>query len=135
MRLVLTQGRLKEQLGSFVNQIQAGDVYLFYGEMGAGKTTIIREIVSALGYDQAHSPTFALVNTYPTSPSVFHLDLYRLTTPHALFSLDIDRYLDDSSAVTFIEWPERLEHLIPVHAKRVVLEVVSSTERVMTVTS
>ena len=105
---------LKQFSIQFSSYLQAGDCILLTGEMGAGKTTFVRNVLSSFGYDSVTSPTFTLVNSYDTIPKVFHMDLYRLSSEVDLLSVDIDRYLSDSSAVVFIEWAEKLGDLCPL---------------------
>jgi tRNA threonylcarbamoyladenosine biosynthesis protein TsaE len=89
-------------------------VWLFHGEMGAGKTTLIKAIAKQLGV--AHttaSPTFSLVNEYssPQGP-VYHFDLYRLKNEREAFDFGIEDYLY-SGHYCFIEWPDRIPKLLP----------------------
>ena len=84
------------------------------GELGAGKTTLVRAICRGLGVtDDVTSPTFTLVNRY-TSPrgAVYHVDLYRLRAPYELTNIGWDDILADD-AVTLIEWPERAGERMP----------------------
>lgn len=89
-------------------------VWLFHGDMGAGKTTLIKAIAKQLGV--AHttaSPTFSLVNEYssPQGP-VYHFDLYRLKNEREAFDFGIEEYLY-SGHYCFIEWPDRIPNLLP----------------------
>lgn len=88
-------------------QWSAGDVVQLVGDLGAGKTTLVRGIVHALGHvGPVRSPTFNLIQTFPTSPPVLHADLYRLTTADGL---GLEDYLD--SHLCLIEWPDRAPSL------------------------
>lgn len=89
-------------------------IILFEGEMGAGKTTLIKEIIAQLGSeDETSSPTFSIVNEYETlMGKVFHFDLYRIKSEMEALDFGIDEYLD-SGAYCFIEWPDKIESLIP----------------------
>ena len=82
-------------------------VLLIYGEMGVGKTTLIKAIVKALGSkDEVSSPTFSLVNEYENgSKCIYHFDLYRVKTIEELFDFGIEEYLHNDSWC-LIEWPE-----------------------------
>lgn len=88
-------------------------VCLFYGEMGAGKTTLIKAICEGLGIDPTHviSPTYTLVNIYPGRVSVYHVDLFRIETPDAMLELDRDDWVNRSGP-TLIEWPELARPLL-----------------------
>ncbi len=92
--------------------LRAGDVVALSGPLGAGKTTLARAIIAALtGRGDAPSPTFTLVETYETPDfPLFHLDLYRLEKVEEVWELGFEDALD---GVSLIEWPERIEGLLP----------------------
>jgi len=93
---------------SLSQQLRAGDVLLLDGPLGAGKTTLVRGFVEALGVDRAvRSPTFNLIQTFDTEPPVMHADLYRVASYQGI---GIEEYLD--SHVCLIEWPDRAVGLI-----------------------
>ena len=101
-------------LGRFLSQIiEPGDRILLAGDLGAGKTTLVSEICKGLGFNDASSPTFTLVQQYSTQPPVYHLDLYRLRSEQDILMLDLGRVLDDETAVVFIEWADKLGDLTP----------------------
>lgn len=87
-------------------------ICLLYGELAAGKTTLIKAICAGMGIDPrlVTSPTYALVNAYqtPEGVTVLHADLYRLDSPESLESLDPDDWLN-AEGPTFIEWPQAAE--------------------------
>ncbi len=92
-------------------------VFLFYGEMGAGKTTLIKAMCARLGVDDAtSSPTFAIVNEYtsPQSP-VYHFDFYRIKSEREAFDLGYEDYFY-SDRYCFVEWPEKIAGLLPPDA-------------------
>lgn len=93
-------------------KIDIGDIILLKGEMGAGKTTITKTIVKALGSDDyVTSPTFAIMNVYKAPEmAIYHFDLYRLTKSMDLDTLGLDDYLYDGGTVSLIEWPEAIEN-------------------------
>lgn len=90
------------------------DVILFRGEMGAGKTTLIKEFLNQLGSeDNVSSPTYALVNEYQTPKgSVFHFDFYRINGEDEAYDMGWEEYAY-SGNLCLVEWPERIESLIP----------------------
>jgi tRNA threonylcarbamoyladenosine biosynthesis protein TsaE len=104
--------------------LQAHDVVVLTGELGAGKTTLARAILRAAADDRrliVPSPTFTLVELYETPHGTFwHFDLYRLETPEQVFELGWEEAL--AEGISIIEWPERLGPLLPKHLS-VTLEV------------
>lgn len=97
---------------SIGRDITARDVLMISGGLGAGKTLMTKGIVAALGFDpdEVTSPSFSLVNLYPTTKgNVYHIDLWRLDEgADAAFAVGLDDILDDETAILIIEWPERL---------------------------
>lgn len=89
---------------------------LFYGDMGAGKTTLISALVKALGGTvEASSPTFSIVNEYEvTNDKVYHFDFYRLDNYQEALDIGIEDYFD-SDHWLFVEWPERIDEILPFH--------------------
>ncbi len=90
-------------------RLRPGDVIALSGGLGAGKTTLARAIIAALGYTlEVPSPTFTIIETYDAPPlrlPVVHADFYRLETPHELLEIGLEEYRE--GAVLIAEWPER----------------------------
>jgi len=98
---------------SLAADLPAKAVVLLIGELGAGKTTLAKGIVKGLGAaqpEEVSSPTFTLIHEY--SPSVYHIDLYRLDQPAQVATLGLDEIFD-RQAVVLIEWGERFPELMP----------------------
>lgn len=115
----------------FIDSIGNDRIFLFDGEMGAGKTTLIAEICRQLGADDDFgSPTFSLVNEYKDKEGnpIYHFDLYRIESPHEILDMGAMDYFD-SGELCLIEWPDRLESLEPEEARRVILKVNSDETR------
>ena len=93
------------------------------GELGAGKTTLVRAMAGALGVtERVTSPTFALVHRYAgDGVTVFHVDAYRLRAADDTRDLGFDDMLADPAAVILVEWPERLGARAPIFSHRIVL--------------
>ena len=92
---------------------QIPSIWLFRGQMGTGKTTLIKEICKQMGVEHSvQSPTFSLVNEYQTKNAtrIFHFDLYRLKNTQEALAIGIEDYLD-SGNICLIEWPEQAEEL------------------------
>lgn len=105
-------------------------VVLFYGDMGAGKTTLIKAICTALGVaENVSSPTFSIVNEYesPHGP-VYHFDFYRLREESEALDMGYEEYLY-SGAYCLIEWPEKIVGLLPEDACKVMIEVSTDEKR------
>jgi tRNA threonylcarbamoyladenosine biosynthesis protein TsaE len=104
---------------------------LFYGEMGVGKTTLIKEICQQLGIlDNISSPTFSLVNEYQTSKEekFFHFDFYRIEEEEEALDIGIEEYFD-SDAWCLVEWPENIENLLPLDAVQIHLSILDDEQR------
>ena len=106
-------------------------VFAFLGEMGSGKTTLIKSICQLLGVkEKALSPSFALVHEYHGDDLVYHLDLYRLNTLEEALAIGIEEYLA-SGNYCFIEWAERITSLLPQDAVIVHIEVTGENSRIL----
>ena len=104
---------------------------LFYGQMGVGKTTLIKEICKALKVqDSISSPTFSLVNEYQTidNAKVFHFDFYRITDEEEALDMGIEDYLYNNDWC-LIEWPENIENLLPLDAVEIHLSILDDNKR------
>lgn len=99
-------------------------VFAFYGKMGAGKTTFIKALCKLLGVeDEVNSPTFAIINEYrseTTAELIYHFDFYRIKKLEEVYDLGYEDYFY-SGALCFIEWPELVEELLPLDAKKVTI--------------
>ena len=107
------------------------------GEVGAGKTTFIRQLCRALGVEEdlANSPSFSIINEYrsdTTAELMYHFDLYRLETGEEALEIGVEDYFD-SGALCFLEWPERIEPLLPDDTVVVELKVNDDESRTLTV--
>ncbi len=101
----------KELISKFPQQ----RVFAFYGKMGAGKTTFIQAICRQLGtHDNITSPSFAIINEYktPAGDSIFHFDFYRIKEMEEAYDLGYEDYFY-SGNYCLIEWPEKIEPLLP----------------------
>tara|TARA_B100000427_G_scaffold195032_1_gene162124 strand:- start:248 stop:664 length:417 start_codon:yes stop_codon:yes gene_type:complete len=90
-------------------------IFIFYGEVGAGKTTLIKHLCHHLNVmDPVSSPTFSIVNEYMTSENkkIFHFDLYRLNNIEEVIDMGVETYLNTDN-YCFIEWPDLIESLLP----------------------
>lgn len=104
---------------------------LFYGEMGVGKTTLIKEICKELGVlDNISSPTFSLVNEYQTSKEekIFHFDFYRIEDENEALDMGIEEYFYNNDWC-LIEWPQNIKNLLPLDAVEIHLSILEDGKR------
>jgi tRNA threonylcarbamoyladenosine biosynthesis protein TsaE len=110
------------------------------GELGAGKTHLVKGMAGSLGLDELSitSPTFALANEYDCTRGgkpfmLFHLDCYRFENPEELLELGVEDYLYPSHGATIVEWPERIASLLPADRVSITIETLSETDRNITI--
>ncbi|WP_340073801.1 tRNA (adenosine(37)-N6)-threonylcarbamoyltransferase complex ATPase subunit type 1 TsaE [Leptobacterium sp. I13] len=108
----------------------SGKVFLFYGDMGVGKTTLIKSMAKQLGVTHPmSSPSFSLVNEYLTNDvRIYHFDMYRINNENEALDIGFEAYLEKDGYL-FIEWPEKIPNLIPFDAHKVYLKVINDHER------
>ena len=126
---------INEAAKAFITQIDQHTVFAFHGEMGAGKTTFIKAICEELGVeDVINSPTFAIVNEYRSGSAelIYHFDFYRINKPEEAFDFGYEDYLY-SGALCFIEWPEKIEELLPGDTVHVTIVENEDTTRTITI--
>jgi len=123
-----------DQIQEVAEQILASNpkkIILFNGEMGVGKTTLIKQLCRSLGVESAtSSPTFSLVNEYSTSNNqiVYHFDFYRLNKETEALDMGVDDYLY-SGNWCFIEWSEKIENLLPEETSIINIELLPDGKR------
>jgi tRNA threonylcarbamoyladenosine biosynthesis protein TsaE len=113
--------KINDTAKEFVSIMGEHKVFVFYGSMGAGKTTFITALCKELGVtDVISSPTFAIVNEYETisGNSIYHFDFYRINKVEEAFDFGYEDYFY-SGNLCFIEWPEKVADLIPDNAVKV----------------
>jgi tRNA threonylcarbamoyladenosine biosynthesis protein TsaE len=109
-------------------------VFAFSGQLGAGKTTLIKQFCKQLGVSQnVSSPTFSLVNDYTaTNGTVYHFDFYRLKTEGEAYDIGFEEYLY-SNQICLIEWPEMVAGLLPPNMITVNITVLAGGERLFAI--
>lgn len=122
-----------EAVAQYILKESHSKILLFNGEMGVGKTTLIKTLVKMLGStDSISSPTYSLVNEYKIpNHSIFHFDLYRIEDEEELYNFGIEDYLSDQHWI-FVEWPEILLPLIQSNYTALQLETTNTSKRKLT---
>lgn len=124
---------------TFWQQTAKYNVFLFFGEMGAGKTTLIEALCGAKGVkDRMGSPTFSIINQYSYTEAgeekrIYHIDLYRLKDEEEIIQAGVEDCVY-SGSLCLIEWPQKAPQLFDENVVRVELEPVSETERRIKIT-
>lgn len=122
-----------EKIGT---QLTDGAILCFFGELGAGKTTLIKGLASGVTRcrpDTVNSPTFVYLNVYNGDRTLYHFDLYRLKDMQEFIDMGFDD-LFHSDGICCIEWSEKIEPLLPEESIRVTCKHISPEEREITIT-
>ncbi len=108
----------------FAADVQPGTVVCLQGELGAGKTHFVKGMAKALGIDpdNVSSPTFTLINEYSGATPLYHFDCYRMESPREALEIGAEEYFY-RDGISVIEWPEKIESLIPPEAIWILIEV------------
>ena len=122
---------LESAASQFIGIMGNHKVFAFYGEMGAGKTTFIKIVCQLLGVkENITSPSFSIVNEYiaENNSSIYHFDCYRLKNIEEAFNIGAEEYFY-SGNLCFIEWPEKIEELLPDTAVHIKISVDANEQR------
>ena len=133
-RLILQDENSQDLPLTQLLQSSSSKIVAFYGKMGAGKTSLIKELCSELGTkDIVNSPTFSIVNIYDTeSEKIYHFDCYRLNSITEALDLGIEDYFY-SNHYCFIDWPENIETILPNDIIKITIEHSIDNTRKVTV--
>ena len=134
--LIKDRKHIHSAVRKLLDESDGRKIIVFYGAMGAGKTTIIKALCEALGAtDIATSPTSTLVNEYKTGSgeSLYHFDFYRIRKTEEVFDFGIEEYFD-SGSYCFMEWRELIEDILPEVTLKILIEVTDDEQRILHLT-
>jgi len=125
----------QNEIGKVAEQLLKNSVsktFLFYGNIGVGKTTLIKELAKQLGVKEtSSSPSFSIVNEYDTPlGAIYHFDFYRIKDINEAFDIGLEDYLYSGDYI-FIEWPEKIEKLLPENANKLKIEINKNGSRTL----
>lgn len=129
-RIFIPDETAMQSLGQrLAKKSKAGDLIYFIGDLGAGKTTLIRGFLRELGIKSAiKSPTFTLVECYQIDEMhIYHFDLYRLKDPHEIIDIGFNDYLTPD-AICLVEWPEKAANYLPEATQYCTIEIPDNSE-------
>lgn len=133
--LVDSLSDLTQVAQQIIDHLSERPVVAFFGAMGAGKTTLIREIAEQMSVDDnVTSPTFAIVNQYQTQDrqTIYHFDFYRINRLEEAYDMGYEEYFY-SGDVCLIEWPEKVAELLPDNTLKITIEIIDETSRRITI--
>ncbi len=123
---------LGKRLGAVLTK---GAIIGFFGDLGSGKTTMIKGIAQGLGVkDLVKSPSFVIVTEYQGRFPVYHIDLYRIAKTDELLEIGFEQYLY-GDGVALVEWAERARDLLPTKTIKVQIEITSQNQRMITISN
>ena len=121
------------ELAEKIQQRKNKEAFIVFlvGDLGTGKTTLVKEIINALGAnDQVKSPTFTIIEPYELAlETIYHMDLYRINDSTELESIGLKEYLNEPNAIIFIEWPENSFGYLKKFNMKISLQHLSKNER------
>ncbi len=130
-KIIYSENQITDVAKQLIQEVPSR-ILCFQGEMGAGKTTLIKAIVRQLGaVDEAKSPTFGIVNEYQDQNEAvlaYHFDFYRLNDENEALDLGIEDYFN-SDVWIFMEWPEKIATILPVERVDIYIEVLNNNTR------
>ena len=129
--IIETINEIESAARQFLKQTTGSNIIALYGGMGAGKTTFTKAICKVLGVEESvTSPTFTIVNEYRTveGESVYHFDFYRIEKLSEALDIGYEEFME-SGSICLIEWPEKVEEILPKETLRVKIESMEDGSR------
>ena len=107
-------------------------IFLFEGEMGSGKTTLIKKIVALLGVYESNSPTFSIINTYlgSNNQTIYHVDCYRIENESEVENIGLLEILNEKN-LCFIEWPKKIHNFLPDNCVSVIINLKEDIRKIL----
>lgn len=131
--LTNSSAQTKKLAFKVAKKLKGGEILALYGDLGSGKTTFVQGLVTGFGIkDKVQSPTFVFIRFYGNKPKIVHIDLYRITSLSELSDLGLEEFLGDKDTVSVIEWPEKMESLLPKDALKIKFKFISENTRRIT---
>jgi len=109
-------------------RLKAGDVVALTGNLGSGKTYLVKKIAELFGVDNSSSPSFAIVNEYHGEKKIYHFDFFRIKKITELYDIGFEEYFNDN-AIIFIEWAEMFPDIIPDDCFKINIEILNNDDR------
>ncbi|MBP9719041.1 MAG: tRNA (adenosine(37)-N6)-threonylcarbamoyltransferase complex ATPase subunit type 1 TsaE [Candidatus Levybacteria bacterium] len=135
-RITKSVDETQELARKIAKSTKNGAIFALYGDLGSGKTTFVQGFAQALGVSQRIiSPTFIIMRMYEmegeekNSSNFYHIDLYRTETMQDIEGLGLKEIMEDKDNIVIIEWPEKMENLLPKHTKRIYFKYINEKER------
>ncbi|TCC95105.1 tRNA (adenosine(37)-N6)-threonylcarbamoyltransferase complex ATPase subunit type 1 TsaE [Pedobacter hiemivivus] len=127
-------GGLENAAKRIIEATQDDQIFIFEGEMGAGKTTLIKALAKELGVTKVvTSPTFSIVNEYDANGKViYHFDFYRIKNLQEAYDIGYEEYFY-SGNICFIEWPEKIAPLLPLHFVKIEISAQNENDRILSI--
>lgn len=113
----------------FAASLKNGMIIILNGELGAGKTFFIKQVLKQFNVTNANSPTFAIVNEYAGDKTFYHFDFYRINTESELLNIGIEDYFSDEESIIFIEWGNLFPDILPQKRIEINISYLTDNER------
>lgn len=132
-RVTKNPGETQAFAKEIAKTMKSGAIVALYGDLGSGKTTFVQGLAAGLGIVQRIiSPTFIIMREYKfkgKEAMFYHVDLYRIETEKDIEGLGLKEIMGDQESIVVIEWPEKIEKLLPKHTKRMYFTYKNDNER------